>query len=191
MGHVKFAFELYQLQALGWRYFIHEHPKEATSWKLKEVSSLRKVEGVRDVVADQCMYGLAVRARNGRNSAVKKPTRFLTNAECVVDELQRKCSGDHMHQQPVGGKAELGDAYTPELRRAICRGVAKETKMRKRKVVPIMLIQESVNMRNATLADEWREDEAQAGVRMEAWDDLTGLPLDPKRVLEARKKELS
>ena len=72
---------------------------------------MRKVEGVFDVVADQCMYGLAVRARGGRNSAVKKPTRFLTNAECVADELQRKCSGDHMHQQPVGGKAELVDAY--------------------------------------------------------------------------------
>ena len=26
---------------------------------------------------------------------------------------------------------------------------------------------------------------------MEAWDDLTGLPLDPKGVLEARQKELS
>ena len=32
-------------------------------------------------------------------------------AECAVDELQRKCSGDHMHQQPVGVKAELVDAY--------------------------------------------------------------------------------
>ena len=60
VGHMKFVFELYQLQVREGRWFIHEHPKESTSWKLKEVSSLRKVEGVFDVVADQRMCGLAV-----------------------------------------------------------------------------------------------------------------------------------
>ena len=91
------VFELYQLQVREGRWFIHERPKESTSWKLKEVSSLRKVEGVFDVVADQCMYGLTVRVKGGRSSAVKRPTRFSTNAECVADELQWKCSGDHTH----------------------------------------------------------------------------------------------
>ena len=61
--HMKFVFELYQLQVREGRWFIHEHPKESTSWKLKEVSSLRKVEGVFDVETDQCMYGLAARGK--------------------------------------------------------------------------------------------------------------------------------
>ena len=69
--------------------------------------------------------------------------------------------------------------------------MTKDMKMRKRNVVPIMLLQENANMSNAKLADEWHDDEAQAGARMKAWGDLTGLPLDPKKVLEARKKELS
>ena len=55
---------------------------------------------------------IAVRGKCGRSSAVKKPTRFLTNAECVADELQRKCSGDHTHQQTVGSAMhQLVDAY--------------------------------------------------------------------------------
>ena len=92
---------------------MHERPKESTSWKLKEVSSLRKVEWVFDVVADQCMYGLAVRVKGGRSSAVKRPTRFLTNAECVADELQMKCSGDRTRQQTMGSAMhQLVDAYS-------------------------------------------------------------------------------
>ena len=63
--------------------------------------------------------------------------------------------------------------------------------MKKRNVVPIMMLQEKVSMSNGKLADEWHDDEVPAGARMEAWDDLTGLLLDPKGVLEARQKELS
>jgi len=144
-----------------------------------------------DVETDQCMYGLAARGESGMSAAVKKPTRFLTNAECVADELQWKCNGEHTHQRIMGSeRCQSVDTYPPELRRAICRGVAKEFKM-KRNVVPIMMLQANASMTNGKLADEWHDDEVPAGARMEAWDDLTGLPLDPKGVLEARQKELS
>ena len=43
VGHIRFIFELYQLQVREGRWFIHEPPKESSSWKLKEVSSLGKV----------------------------------------------------------------------------------------------------------------------------------------------------
>ena len=186
------AFELYQLQVREGRCFIHEHPKEATSWKLKEVSNLRNVEGMFDVVADQCMYGLAVRVRGGRSSAVKRPTRFLTNAERVADELQWKCNGGHTRQRTMGSAMyQLVDTYPPDLRRAICRGVTKELKMKKRNVEPIMMLQANASMSRGKLADEWHDDEVPAGARMEAWDELTGLPLYPSGVLEARQKELS
>merc|ERR1712086_1148632 len=45
-------------------------------------------------------------------------------------------------------------------------------------------------MSDKHLVDQWREDEAAAGSRLEAWDDLTGLSLDPKGVLSARRQEL-
>ena len=38
--------------------------------------------------------------------------------------------------------------------------------------------------------DQWHETEETAGSRLEAWDDLTGLSLDPTGVLAARPQEL-
>ena len=38
--------------------------------------------------------------------------------------------------------------------------------------------------------DQWHETEETAGSSLEAWDDLTGLSLDPKGVLAARRQEL-
>ena len=38
--------------------------------------------------------------------------------------------------------------------------------------------------------DQWHEEEVAAGSRLEAWDDLTELSLDPKGVLSARRQEL-
>ena len=153
---------------------------------------MRKVKGVFDVETDHCMYGLAARGKSGVSAAVKRPTRFLTNAKCVVDELQWKCNGEHTHQRVLGcEKGQSVDTYPPELRRAICRSVAKEFKMKKRNVVPIMMLQANASLSNGKLADEWHDKEVAAGERMEAWGDLTGLPLDPKGVMEARQKELS
>ena len=92
-------------------------------------------------------------------SAVKKPTRFLTNAECVADELQWKCNGEHTRQRTIGSAMyQSVDTYPPELRWAICRGVTKELKMKKRNVVPIMMLQANASMSNGKLADEWHDD---------------------------------
>ena len=38
--------------------------------------------------------------------------------------------------------------------------------------------------------DQWHEAEVAAGDTLEAWDDLTGLSLDPKGALNARRQEL-
>ena len=69
--------------------------------------------------------------------------------------------------------------------------MVKEFKMEQRSVVPIMMLQASASVSNGHLADEWHEQEVTAGERLEAWGDLTGLPSDPKGVLEARRKELT
>ena len=83
------------------------------------------------------------------------------------------------------------DTYTPELRRSICSSTVKEFKMKQRNVVPIMMLQANTSLSSGKLADEWHGQEITAGERLEAWGDLTGLPLDPKGVMEARRKELT
>ena len=64
----------------------------------------------------------------------------------------------------------------------MCRSMAKELKMKQRNVVPIMMLQASTSVANGHLADKWHDTEIVAGERLEAWDDLTGLSLNPRGV---------
>ena len=52
------------------------------------------------------------------------------------------------------------------------------------------MLQAGATVSNSHLADQWHDPEIAAGERLEAWDDLTGLSLDPKGVLKARRQEL-
>ena len=52
------------------------------------------------------------------------------------------------------------------------------------------MLQAGTTISNNHLVDHWREEEVAAVSRLEAWDDLTGLSLDPKGVLSARRQEL-
>ena len=54
----------------------------------------------------------------------------MTNSWSIGHELRRKCHGTHPHQPLVDGRAKDVARYPPALRRAICRGIAKE-KMRR------------------------------------------------------------
>ena len=50
----------------------------------------------------------------------------MTNCEGVSLELQRRCDGNHEHQQLLNGRAKHAARYTPELCKAICKGLLRE-----------------------------------------------------------------
>ena len=59
--HLDFVASLYEDQAEGSRYFLHEHPLNATPW---EVPSIARILGRGDVQrahGDQCQFGAEVR----------------------------------------------------------------------------------------------------------------------------------
>ena len=58
VDHLEFIVSLYRKQVRAGRIFLHEHPKNATSWMLDAVKRMVKEEGVVVVEADQCMFGL-------------------------------------------------------------------------------------------------------------------------------------
>ena len=96
--HIEFVTEIYKEQLQNGRYFLHVHPADATSWKLKAIVDMEREKDVFVTMADQCMYGLSTKCKGGGTEPTKRKTRFMTNAECVADELSRKCNGDHVHQ---------------------------------------------------------------------------------------------
>ena len=63
--HIEFAVKMYRIQLREGRYFVHEHPAGATSWRMEVIKKLWGEEGVRAVIADQCEYGLISRDKWG------------------------------------------------------------------------------------------------------------------------------
>ena len=88
--HLSFRTKLYALQIQHGRYFLHEHPLGATSWKEESVRNILRKYGVVKVSADQCQYGLISRDQFGKGLA-RKAIGFMTNSPCLAQELQRKC----------------------------------------------------------------------------------------------------
>ena len=55
--HLRFACSLYRRQIARGKFFLHEHPASAMSWKEEEIDALSRLPYVHVVTADQCMYG--------------------------------------------------------------------------------------------------------------------------------------
>merc|ERR1712026_394131 len=109
------------------RHFLHEHPATASSWQEEIVQKLRHDKRVGEVVGDQCRYGLRTRGLRGEWRPAKKPTRFLSSAAAVLEELSLRCRGTHRHQTLLGNqRAGAAAIYPPGLCRAILAGAERQ-----------------------------------------------------------------
>ena len=126
--HVKCCCSLYKLQSAAGRYFLHEHPWTARSWKLGCIKEVGQLQGAQKVQAHMCRFGMEshVDKVSGEKGPVMKPIGFLTNSWCVADELNRQCKRDHKHVQLVGGRAAQASIYPRLLCEAICSGVSQQ-----------------------------------------------------------------
>lgn len=170
---LEFAITVYWEQLLGGRYFVHEHPLAATSWRLPSVQRLAKEKGVYLVHADQCAYGQHL---PGDEALVKKPTLFMTNSPELARILGDRCSGQHEHRTLLGGgRAKKAQVYPEGLCRAMCQGARLQRWMDLEQAEhdqPIQALSAS---------------QADYGVY---FDDVTGAPLKTSLVEEARREEM-
>ena len=72
-------------------YFLFEHPKSATSWKLKNVEEFMAKNWVIEVIAKMCQFGMRTTYK-GEEGLVSKP-RFWTNVQEVAKSDARKNAG--------------------------------------------------------------------------------------------------
>ena len=190
--HVKFMIELYTVQVREGRYFIHEHPVGASSWRLEEMVRLLEMEGVETVIGDQCMFGLKTWGKGGE-VPTKKPTRFATNADAVKLELAVRCDKNHVHQRLANNRAKGAEQYPKRLCAAICRGIIKQKRNDGMHIKPIAGIQMGKLLRlSPKLPDpeQFHDKEEREISGQLAWDDLTGMKLETDKVKEARQKEI-
>ena len=116
---------------------VFEQPHGAKSWEDNAVVGVSKIEGVQQVVLDQCMYGL-VDKQNGKPH--RKRTRLMLNNEEIARNMKVLCDKSHEHQHVMGSvkttqgwtnRSRLAQEYPRDFCRSILKGLVEDTEKRK------------------------------------------------------------
>ena len=93
--HLNFMFEIYLKQSKAGRYFLHEHPAGAASWRERERESSMQIlidlPNVHTTISHQCEFGLLTPAADGTMQQAMKPTRWASNSAWMIQRLDRRC----------------------------------------------------------------------------------------------------
>ena len=174
--HLEFMCELYHIQAGAGRYFLHEHPAGASSWKEDCTQRCMRLPRSTVVQSDLCGFGMTSQDMHGPG-LVKKPTKFMTNSHHVAKWLEVKCTGDHRHVQLIGGRAKACEIYPTKLCEAMLRGLKDQ------------LVADGRLCADGSLMLTGHEDD-----KPEDWgtyyDDMSNLPLRTDLVRKARQEEM-
>jgi hypothetical protein len=188
---LNFALDVYRWQMSRGKYFLHEHPNSATSWKSPAMQDLLTQKSVCTTTADACRFGMTALDHNGAQGPVKKPTRWASNAPLVLEELGLRCEGRHpRHVRLLGGRAAQAAIYPPELIAAIISGIHRQ------RVEDCRLGKAHVSMCESLAAavaikEEILEDSSGERRSKDVRDEYTGQILPPALVTEARREELT
>ena len=80
----------------SWRFFLHEHPAQGSSWCLWMIREILERPGVVRTVGDHCPFRVWCTDAEGP-ALVRKPTGWMTNSTKVANALDRRYSGGHRH----------------------------------------------------------------------------------------------
>ncbi len=193
--HLDFVMELYAEQVEGGRYFLHEHPKSATSWEEASVNKVMQIDGVKLVHADQCQYGSEVTFGKYRGRPVKKPTGFMSNAPALLESLERKCGGHGGEcSRREGGKHAICQGKiakeAAKYSRGLCRAIVKGMHNQMRSVGIVRDHEIGLHAVTDEPAVETLIKDQDPRYSGKFKDDITGQVLRDDLVREARKKEL-
>lgn len=94
-----------QRQMAKKRFFAHEHPQKATSWKRQSVQDIAEQEGVMKVSFDQCCVNLKTPISQ---KPLQKRTTRLTNSAAIVQLLQPlQCACQEPHATIEGSEGGI------------------------------------------------------------------------------------
>ncbi|CAE7353637.1 unnamed protein product [Symbiodinium sp. CCMP2592] len=78
-----FGMTVCTVQGNAGRFWVHEHPNRASSWKRRTVRKLMRLKTTMAVTFDQCQVGLCLPGNPEKK--IRKRTTLLTNSQHVVD----------------------------------------------------------------------------------------------------------
>ena len=167
--HLRVAARAYQRQLDEDRFFLHEHPWSAASWKEPEMAALAADPRCFVVRGAMCAWGMVDHDDEGRPGYVRKRTGWLTNSASIAAALSKDCPGGHRHVRLIGGgRAHRARIYPPKLVKAILRGLVGELR------TPALAVFDDVCA--AVGGDVCVEPAAPEGALLDGgyWDDVNG-----------------
>ena len=72
---IRTCVQAYKLQMEMQKHFVHEHPKDSTSWEMPEVQSLVSDPRVYSIDVPMCRWSLKARGSNDKAEFMRKQTR--------------------------------------------------------------------------------------------------------------------
>ena len=196
---LKISIKYYNDQRKKGRYFLHEHPAHATSWREPEMVALTSQKDVYVVEGPMCRWGMKSKDASGIGY-VRKPTKWATNSWELAKVLQSDCPNKgtdsrawRRHIQLVNGRAKAAQIYPPALVAAILKGIREQMKVDGE-------IKDLGNLNVGAIPDEepdcseeyfegWFPEQKDEEDKIYV-DDITGVQLPTDEVLKARDEEL-
>ena len=197
--HLQFMCEIYEMQRAQGRYFLHEHPAGAMSWNESCVQALMQLEDVDRVNGDQCQYGQC----RLDGTPIKKPTGWMSNGVEILRAMSKRCTGrggacsskpGAVHGECLGADARRAAIYPFKLCKAILTGIKNQLIQDGLMEVGVHGIQVATRLEDVEALMKINEDlEAPLYLNQHGKvyrDALTGQPLVPELVEQARRREL-
>ena len=130
---MQFCMEIYQMQMDRGKFFLHEHPDSATSWKLQEVQKMMNHRKVRTVKCDMCTFGMEATDKEG-TALVRKRTKLMSNSSEILKRIESKCTNEagaakHRHADITGGQTRQCQVYPRAFCKKVCEGIAAQKKL--------------------------------------------------------------
>ena len=122
--HLELVAEKYRKLIRAGRYFLHEHPSGALSWKEASIQSIRHLPEVATTKCDQCVFGcIADSDKHDVKVPAMKPTRLMSKSAIILEQVTKTCDRRHAHTPLHGKDCEMA-AYDPlPFIRAIITGI--------------------------------------------------------------------
>ena len=192
--HLGFVCTLHLLQHREGRYFIHEHPRSATSWREPCMQNVMRRTGAILTTLDQCMYGL-VQKVGSETLPARRATTLMSNMPAVQATLSTRCDGQHRHVVLAGGTRTRETLKYPEK---LCEAIVEAIKLQKQwdstgvKLLGVLKrhASEGEIEEKLKVPDEEEDHNVNEYVEDLAWDDVSGKYLDADAVRQARADEI-
>ena len=78
----------YKLQMEMQKHFVHEHPKDSSSWEMPEVQSLINDPRVYSIDGPMCRWSLMNSRIENRTEFMRKRTRWITSSKEIAEVLR-------------------------------------------------------------------------------------------------------